>query len=293
MSVNKDTNKQKSVAYVVCTTPRTGSSVLCEALTSTGQLGKPKEHFLNSWGKFDKRFSDIVVNDTDIIHCNHAVFGTKIMWQTMRELNKYLNSSNLSTSLKTASNEGSNNQYPECLTDLFPDIKYIYLQRENKIRQAVSRSKAIQSGVWAIRSESELKDEKTPNLKYNFHQIFHIYQSIQRDEKAWENYFKKHRISPLRISYEDFFYDPSMVVAKIQTNVLGKSDAKYVVPTLAHQIQSDSTNESWANAFEEELKRKSTSKVTQIWLGSTSIARSLLHNTRVYLTQFIQQLTRV
>jgi LPS sulfotransferase NodH len=31
--------------YTICTTPRTGSNFLCELLSSTGVLGRPREYF--------------------------------------------------------------------------------------------------------------------------------------------------------------------------------------------------------------------------------------------------------
>jgi LPS sulfotransferase NodH len=32
-------------AYLVCATPRTGSTLICEMLRQTGRLGLPREHF--------------------------------------------------------------------------------------------------------------------------------------------------------------------------------------------------------------------------------------------------------
>src|SRR6266576_2925028 len=36
---------QPNISYIICATPRSGSSLLCEALTNTGVAGKPKEYF--------------------------------------------------------------------------------------------------------------------------------------------------------------------------------------------------------------------------------------------------------
>ena len=34
-----------TVSYLICSTPRTGSSLLCDALTATGVAGRPEEYF--------------------------------------------------------------------------------------------------------------------------------------------------------------------------------------------------------------------------------------------------------
>ncbi len=36
---------QPNTSYLVCATPRSGSTLLCEALTNTGIAGQPKEYF--------------------------------------------------------------------------------------------------------------------------------------------------------------------------------------------------------------------------------------------------------
>ncbi|HEX7161028.1 MAG TPA: Stf0 family sulfotransferase [Trebonia sp.] len=90
-------------SYLICATPRTGSSLLCGLLDSTGVAGHPESWFRRQderefavgWGIADP--SDGTFSYADYFRAAAAagstpngVFAARIMWRTMDEVTAYL-----------------------------------------------------------------------------------------------------------------------------------------------------------------------------------------------------------
>src|SRR5262245_5183703 len=127
--------------YSRCATPRCGSKLLCEALRLTKRAGRPEEFFLE-WatpavdGEPDtaSQLRQALVKGTTA----NDVFGVKIMWSYFHLVVARLRDIARDATATTHS----------LLAALFPDLHYIRVVRRDKIRQAVSMAKALQSDQW-------------------------------------------------------------------------------------------------------------------------------------------------
>ena len=85
-------------AYLICATPRTGSSLLCGLLASTGVAGNPESYFRQQdepswaaqWGisGTDGTFDYALYLQTALAagRSENGVFGARVMWGTLDEI---------------------------------------------------------------------------------------------------------------------------------------------------------------------------------------------------------------
>jgi len=157
-------------AYIICATPRSGTTLLCDLLTDTGVAGQPDSFFqlksrqwwaqrldvsTRNWADehtFDKLFLAAVLKKGT---SETSIFGMRLMWCDVPSLIK-----NLNMLFPKPFDESVQ------FKNIFGSIIFIHLSRKDKISQAVSRIKAEQSGLWHIDDQGNererLKLGKTP-----------------------------------------------------------------------------------------------------------------------------------
>jgi LPS sulfotransferase NodH len=241
-------------SYIICTTPRSGSTLLCGLLAATGKSGNPDSHFhttsISSWLKTYKLSKDDYTSDRDAVH---AVFQAA-------HKNGTGNTRLFGLRLQRGSFDFFIQQagilYPNANSDLerieaaFGATLFIHLTRPNKLDQAISREKAIQTGLWHRAADgTELERLSAPkDPVYDPERIaYHIAELTELDE-AWNNWFAKEGLIPFRASYDALSADPKYVLAQI-LDKLGL-DGK-----IAHDISppvtklADATNQIWSERF--------------------------------------------
>ena len=143
---------KRTQSYIICATPRSGSTLLCDLLTDTGIAGRPNSFFrresILEWAddfnvsavewdedhQFDQAYLAAVLQEGE---AGTPVFGMRLMWESVAELSKRLESF-----------------YPVLPSDsarfrsAFGSPRYLHLTREDKVAQAVSLLRAEQSGLW-------------------------------------------------------------------------------------------------------------------------------------------------
>jgi len=182
-------------SYIVCATVRTGSGVLCEALWNTGLLGKPDEYFVlenkkyysELWSKKPDQdyFEEVIKYATT----PNGVFGMKIMRKHFAHfMNKTINE-----------NDYMNIKSYHLLERKFPNLRFIWISRRDRVRQAISYWKNMNTGIHSWFGD------KTANFKidFDFMNIHQIVEEIEQWDNNWENFFKLNSIDPLNICYED------------------------------------------------------------------------------------------
>jgi LPS sulfotransferase NodH len=198
--------KKPKITYFICTTPRTGSELLCEYLRGTRIAGWPEEYFQETHFQFlFKQFE--ATNFTEYFPkllaartTNADVFAAKIMGggyfdQTMarfRELPIFQDSPEIPPN--------------EIMTDIFPGAKYVWLTRRNKVRQAISYSKAFQSNIWQTHVEAGRQHGREP--RFNFEAMDNLVQRLILQETAWQEFFTSMDVIPYTVVYEDFAKRP-------------------------------------------------------------------------------------
>lgn len=140
-----------SDSYLICATPRSGSTLLCGLLRSTGVAGRPDSYFRlpdeASWAHrwriardpgetFD--YQDYVRAALAEGTTDNGVFGARIMWGTMEEVVAKLG----------VVHPGLAGDDLGLLTRAFGRTRFVHLWRDDTVAQAVSWALAEQTNCW-------------------------------------------------------------------------------------------------------------------------------------------------
>jgi trehalose 2-sulfotransferase len=184
--------------YLVCSTPRSGSTLLCRGLAAAGVAGVPLEYFnallrdpLSArWGVDSV---DAYVRALYSRRTTHAgVFGAKAHWDQLSALRAEL--------LGLSAGEPAFAISSDFLGDVLPGVRYVRISRLDVDRQAVSFWKALRSGLF---SEHAAAAPEPTDVPYSFEGIDRCRRLIENGELHWDRFFAANGIEPLRVTYED------------------------------------------------------------------------------------------
>jgi LPS sulfotransferase NodH len=272
-------------SYLVCATPRSGSTLLCETLEQTGVAGRPREYFeaLKEtgvprrpreyfWGLRSPEVLRLLPHDAQLDrdservatwnrddYARHldasiqegttanGVFGAKMMWGYFDDFLE------LTRGIPRFGGMGDGS----LLNAAFPDLQYVFVSRSDKVRQAVSLWRALQTWVWR-KAEGHADDEPLPEQRavYSFDAIDHLLDQLRRHEDAWRGFFFRIGRRPLTVLYEEVADDLDATVER----VLGALDLKRPPvsspPAQPMRRQSDDLSESWVQNYLEDVSRR-------------------------------------
>jgi LPS sulfotransferase NodH len=236
-------------AYIICATPRSGSTLLCGMLAQTGVAGQPDSFFRSQstdwwakhWGLPDRtklpqlEFERVYLAAT--LREGKAatpLFGMRLMQESLDGLCNRL-----------AGLFPGTTHAPLVLQQAFGRTLFIHLTRGDKLAQAVSRVRAEQSGLWHRAPDgSEIERLGPPQpLRYDPQRIGQILQKLKTDDQNWNEWFTRCGITPLRLTYEALSHDPAAAVAEILRRLgqdpVGARDLSPPVAKLSDQINRD------------------------------------------------------
>jgi trehalose 2-sulfotransferase len=245
------------LAYWICTTPRTGGQLLGQLLRATGLAGRPEEYF---WPENEPVYQQLWQVSSYPDYLRHALTaGTTPNGVFGAKMDASVALSHFERQLRSlAPFSEPSRTFHSILTSLFPNLQFIWLTRRNKVRQAVSWWKAMQSNEWA-RTKGDRTTPEQP-LHYNFAAIDHLVNESLLREAAWQTYFSEWRVRPLALVYEDFTEDYAEAVARV-LDFLGVREP-YVLPEEAITLvkQADTVSEEWVQRYREEKQRNWTTR---------------------------------
>jgi LPS sulfotransferase NodH len=217
-----------------------------------GIAGRPSEYF-NSDDELTWRFACGEPADTDyrsflsaILRrgtTSNGVFGAKVMWFALTHL----------MSLTDGSTGADLAADPDHIAGLFPNVHYVYLTRRDTVAQAVSLWRARQTGEW--HRDEFSASAKPAEARYDFDQILACKQTLEADERAWEDYFERGGIEPLRLVYEDIDNGASPFIQAILDSLTQWGAAiprELPIPPTAIRKQRDTVSDEWATRFRAE-----------------------------------------
>lgn len=241
-------------SYIICATPRSGTTLLCDLLAQTGVTGRPNSYYrsqnvpdwANEWGvpaphapgdpEFERAYLDAVKR---VGGAGTGMFGLRLMWGTVGELRQRLR-----VIFPDAANDAS------LLNEAFGRPRYIYLRRLDQVGQAISRLRAEQGGLWhraADGSDRERSAQSVPET-YDADRIASFAREAEADNASWDAWFDAQTIKPLRLTYEELAAAPQATLA-IVLKGLGQD------PVIAASIQvqtarlADATSRQWSQRF--------------------------------------------
>ena len=244
--------------YIVCATPRSGSTLLCGLLASTGRAGDPDSFFggrfiswwAAQWGLPDrdamgeKAFAAAYLEAA--IRAGRGatdLFGLRLMRESVDDLNAILA-----------------HVLPPLPTDrarferAFGALVYIHLARGDTLAQAVSLVKAEQTGLWHIAPDGTEIERLSPpkEPEYDFHRLRREVEALDGHEAAWHAWFGAQGIEPLKVDYDTLSADPAATLIRV-CGALGVEapDAGDVKPGVARL--SDATSAEWMHRYRSDI----------------------------------------
>ena len=265
-------------SYLVCATPRSWSTLLCEALTATGAAGRPAEYFEAMYDTgLPRRPTDYfeglrAIPAADFLADQlpaeggearealrgaatyrdylawvlaegttpNGVFGAKLMWGHVDHLVAHLRDLR----------EHAGKPVARMLDQALPSLHYVRVLRRDRLRQAVSLWRALQTATWRVdreRAGAAAAPEREP--RFSFDAIDYLLRQLTVQEAAWNSYFETNGLEPLTIVYEDMVAAGLHETLREVLEYLGVSaEAADDVP-VGMARQSDSTSEEWVGRY--------------------------------------------
>jgi trehalose 2-sulfotransferase len=216
------------VSYMVCSVPRSGSSLLCALLAGTGIAGAPAEFFhpdkmaalRERWETpdLDGYVRELLARKTS----PNGVFGVKAHW----------------------------GQYDPLFAGrdprtVFPDARIVFITRRDRLRQSISWVRALQTRKWA--------DQDRPRVErpavFDADHITRKLGRIEREEKFWESLFARHGITPQRVEYEDFIGAQEDTLRAVLESLDVEIPAVLDLPAPRLGRQADELSDEWAARY--------------------------------------------
>lgn len=211
--------------YIICATPRSGSYFLCDLLRSTGVLGRPHEYFdvstMHRFGVAGER-ADVgtLLALARTRGCTpNGVFGAKLF------------------PLQLAATP------PGAIFAGMGRPQLIHLERADQLGQAISLTRAAISNVFLAGRKS------TREPQFDGPLIGDYLELIIRWNAAWQLWFARLGVVPLRLLYEEVVADPQGNLDRVAA-ALGVTAAARVDPArLTMVMQRDALSEEWRERF--------------------------------------------
>jgi LPS sulfotransferase NodH len=261
----------EGISYLVCSTQRSGSTLLCELLRATDVAGAPDEYFERlrgtglprqprqyfedasvqeiaerlpptapgnpeQPGEFEHWFRYVLQRGTTL----NGVFGAKMMWNYLDDFR-----------LRMAELPGlSGLSFNERLEAVFPGLQIIFMRRRDKVEQAVSLWKAIQTQQWRTESESgseQVEADEAPGVEYDYQAIEYLLNELHRWDARWEDWFHATGREPIRVFYDEFTVSRAATIGRVL-------DALGIEPPVPEdkkpmRRQADDSSRDWVTRF--------------------------------------------
>jgi trehalose 2-sulfotransferase len=267
------------LSYLVCATPRSGSTLLCHELDRTGLAGHPQEYFeaLRRSGLprrpheyFDpddhaniverlafREMPDGSARPSLLWHpatygkylawaleegtTPNGVFGAKLMWGYLGDFAELLR----------GIDGMAGRAIPDLLERAFPGLRYIQITRQDKVRQAVSLWKAVQTQAW--KREPGAQETHAVEPVFSFRAINYLVQMLSAHDASWDAYFLGLGYEPLKITYEELAESTEAVVARVLGHLGIPAPGTLGVEPPRLSVQADEVTERWVRRVREHL----------------------------------------
>jgi LPS sulfotransferase NodH len=254
------------IAYLVCATPRSGSTLLCEMLRATGVAGRPLEHFerlRHSGLPRQPREYFAGAADASVLallppsqggrpdgeppaawrerivragQTRNGVWGGKLMWGHVADLLAR------ARALDGLADAG----LAAVLRELLGDVRFVLVTRADKVSQAVSLWRAVQTQRWRADAGAPPRPH---TAVYHFGAIEHLVRRLQSEEAAWRAWFETLPAGPgrpLELAYEAIAAEPRAAVEQV-LGFCGFAGVPIGEPPLRHQ--RDAQSREWVARY--------------------------------------------
>jgi LPS sulfotransferase NodH len=250
MSAANRSGRDRIDSYLICATPRTGSTLLCGLLDSTGVAGHPESYFRRPderewaarWGLAGS--PDVTCGYADYVRAaiaagrtDNGVFAARIMWGTLDEV-----VAKLAAVYPDLAGSGL-----DLLNRAFGRTHFVYLRRDDVVAQAVSLLRAEQTNVWHQTARDRQQPEREP--RFDFDQIRERVRLTENHNAAWRDWFDSAGVRPHLVRYEDLDARP-VDVARGVLNFLGLDLPAGREIAIRHKRLADELSSQWIDRYQ-------------------------------------------
>jgi LPS sulfotransferase NodH len=234
-------------SLIVAATQRSGSTLFCRDLELSAAIGTPREWLQHSdleeriraYGlkpgtPYAEVIREIVKRETN----HRGLFAMKIMWDTLDAFFDIMRKDHPDETGPTKL---------DTFRRLFPNPRFVFINRRDKLRQAVSFVKSLQSGAWVSREGK--RPASSGILRFDYIAVREAVEKFEKEESLWREFFEQHTIPFAEFAYEDFVQDRSGSIKKA-LSLIGERPGNRETP-LKNEIRrmSDDINRQWRQAF--------------------------------------------
>ena len=221
-------------AYVVASTPRSGSSLLCEGLSATRVAGFPAEPFApgffrRMWCELWGLDHSIGIDEYVRVALSRAtsangVTAFKIQWMHVDPLARELGCPT-----------------GDVLASLLPDAKFVNIVRRDRRAQALSWFRAIATNQWwRLDGAPQAQPPRLDPVA-----VQNLEAHIEHQQASWRAYFARRSVTPLVIEYEALDSDYRAVIAHVLEFLGLDSAPAAAIPKPRLSRQADAVTERW------------------------------------------------
>jgi trehalose 2-sulfotransferase len=226
-------SKSIGTYYIVASTPRTGSNLLCGGLRKSG-AGNPHEYFEPEDVKWRTEVG-VSVDDSYELFVEAAkrhgtrgdVCGMKIHWPHVADL---------------ARKTGFRGRPDDVLEHHFPGALYVNIVRRDRLAQALSWFRALETNEW-FRLPGGAPPAEPPSL--DPYAVRALMVTIERQQTDWMHYFRKRGIRPLTVQYEELVSDRRGQIGRVLAFLGRDPAAAAVIPDPQLIQQADEVTDRW------------------------------------------------
>ncbi len=244
-------------SYVICTSPRSGSTLLCTLLASTGKSGNPESYFhrpeISDWLERFGITPDPAASQCHILETIFqaaiakgrlatGIFGVRLQRHSFDFFTQNL-------AVLHPHIQGDKKRFEAA----FGRTLFIFLTRADKVEQAVSYLKAQQTGLWHVAADGSELERLSVHQEpiYNSAEIQSYFEKFTAFDKEWDGWFRREGINPFRICYDQLSHDPVKTVSAI-LDCLGLENAGALLIEPGVKKLADAVSRNWVDRFRSE-----------------------------------------
>jgi LPS sulfotransferase NodH len=239
--------------FIICATPRCGSTLLCEALEDSGVGGRPREYFddrkavREGWKSHfgiteDSRYLAAVSTAST---SPNGVCGFKVHWHQLDILSQLIG-----VEARATGRDAGPSVYGQ-LVSRFAPLKFVWLRRRNKIAQGISLYKADKTGVWRHRN-NHVNGSVEIDLEYDENKIINMIDMVSEFDKNWEAFLRSGEVDGLELYYEDIILDYPGAIRETLA-LVGQTATATPRPRLRRQ--ADETTRCWEDLISRRVEQ--------------------------------------
>ena len=241
---------------LVCTHPRSGSTLLGESIYSAGGLGCPLEYFhrgfrpalAERWQAPDlpTYIQAVYRHRTDPT----GVLSVKLFWtdveETIRE-KRHTDRNGIDANDSPGVAVLAHPRILETLREIFPNPSFVHLSRRDRVRNAVSALVAEQTQRWRSLPGAS-PTSRAPDVTYDYERILRLMAHSDHCQSQWSDFFATNRITPFELTYEE-------LISKGSEDLLAALGNSRPPPVPRLRRQADARSESLVLRFLQEYTK--------------------------------------